>query len=67
MPHYWSHLLLTERTPLLVREIERPYCNGTGGRWEFIIVKRNKKDMGNEIGESLKRKACRGLGRILNI
>ena len=58
---------MTEQAPLLTGEITCPYCNGTGGRWEFIIVKRNKKDIGSEIGEFVKCRACHGLERILNI
>jgi RecJ-like exonuclease len=52
---------------VLAEEISCPYCNGTGGTWEFIIVKRNKKEIGSEIGEFVKCKACHGLGKILNI
>jgi RecJ-like exonuclease len=57
---------MIEQEHFLVEEISCPYCNGTGGTWEFIIVKRKKKDIGNEIGEFVKCKGCRGLGKILN-
>ena len=56
---------MTEQERLLAEEITCPYCNGTGGTWEFLIVKRNKRDIGSEIGEFVKCKGCHGLGKIL--
>ena len=34
-----------EQEHVLAEETTCPYCNGTGGTWEFIIVKRNKRDV----------------------
>ena len=57
---------MIEQEHILAEEMTCPYCNGTGGTWEFIIVKRNKKDVfGSEIGEFVKCKGCRGLKKIL--
>gem|GEM_PF-1594642 len=42
-----------------------PWCNGIGGAWEFHIVKRNKRDVGSEIGSFEKCRGCYGLGQIL--
>jgi RecJ-like exonuclease len=58
---------MTEQENVLVEEMSCPYCNGTGGTWEFQIVKRNMNDIGNEIGEFVKCKGYHGLGKILNI
>ena len=57
---------MTEQEHVLAEEITCPYCNGTGGTWEFLIVKRNKRDIGSEIGEFVKCKGCRGLAKILS-
>ena len=49
-------------------EITCPYCNGTGGTWEFVMVKGRYKGRPHEseIGEFVKCKGCRGLGKILD-
>jgi RecJ-like exonuclease len=56
---------MIEQEHVLAEEIPCPYCKGTGGTWEFLIVKRNRKDIGSEIVEFVKCKGCRGLGKIL--
>jgi len=59
---------MTEQEPLLAEEITCPYCNGTGGTWEFFIIKERYRGRISEAerGTFVKCRACRGLGKILN-